>query len=216
MDSISRAFRIRAISLAWTALALGGCASITSQPSPPVPPAIMNAADQGNPLAEYEVGHAMFIQATSASSRAKGLAWIQAAAHQNLAMADDFLGYVHLRGEGVPQNTDVALLWIRRAATYGAPAAQLELGRLYEMGNVISTNDARAYFWFSVAAKPVHSSVTILNIDQVRAYATGQLAHLSPALTPTQRAAIDRQVVAWEPKRGPRYNGTIDLSNLGG
>lgn len=67
---------------------------------------------------------------------------------------------------------------------------------------------------FSVAC--VHSSVTILNIGQVRAYARAQLARLSSALTPTQRAAIDHQVAAWEPKRGPRYNGTIGLTNLGG
>jgi len=195
-------------------LALVGCASQPNMPSTPSA-AVMAAARQGNPIAEYHVGLAAFDHAKSPQERANGFMWIQRAADQKLAMAQYFLGYIYLNGQGVPQNTAIALKWIHQAAEYGAPAAQLELGNLYEAGDVVPENDARAYFWFAAAAKSVHSDVTIYNIAQVRAFAKKHLANVSAALTPTERKKIDHKVAAWEPKPSAPYNGTIALGSHG-
>ena len=194
--------------------ALSGCASHASRPNTP-PLAVIAAAGHGNPIAQYQVGRIALARSRTASQRANGLAWIRLAADRNLAMAQYYLGTAYMRGRNVPQNTPLALRWIRRAAEHGAPAAQLELGDLYEAGNIIPLDNARAYFWFSVLAKPAHSSITIYNIGRLRAIARDHLANVSPALTRTQRLALDRRIAAWKPEPGPPYNGIVPLGNDG-
>jgi hypothetical protein len=174
---------------------LSGCASqpdVNSRPSM----AVLRSAEQGNPVAEYSIGRAEFDGATSSAEREKGLAKILHAANQNLAMAQDFMGTIYMAGRGVTQDTTVAIDWMNKAAEYGAPAAQLQLGNLYATGMVVPTDNARAYFWFSVLARPTESNVTIYNIDQLRAIATRRRTLISAALESTQRDQIDRRVSA--------------------
>ena len=194
---------------------LSGCASQLNMPNMPNRPslAVIGAAGHGNPIAEYQVGRFAFDCGRSAHQRANGLAWIQLAADQNLAMAQYYMGTVYMKGQGVPQNTSLALQWIHKAAEYGAPAAQLELGDLYEAGNVIPVDDASAYFWFSVLARSVHSNITIYNIGRLQAIAKNHLANVSAALTLAQRATVDQRVAAWKPKPSAPYNGIVPLGN---
>ena len=165
------------------------------------------------PLAEYHNGLAAFDHAKSPQERANGLMWIQRAADQNLAMAQEVLGEIYLHGRGVPQNTAMALKWLRKAAERGGPAAQLQLGSLYEAGDVIPENDARAYYWFAIAAKPVHSDFNIYNIAQMRAIAKKHLAAVSAALTPAQRETIDQEVATWEPKPSVAFNAVAPTTS---
>ena len=80
-----------------------------------------------------------------------------------------------------------ALLWLRRAAQRGAPAAQLTLGWLYSVGSLVPVDNRRAYFWYSVAAKPVRSDVTIFDISQVRMLARAKALALAGSLSSAQR-----------------------------
>lgn len=204
--------RLWMASICVCAMAASGCATQASKTAGPSV-AVLRSAEQGNPVAEYSVGRFYFDKATSASARAKGLADILDAATRNLAMAQDFMGMIYLQGRGVPQDTTVAMQWLNRAADYGAPAAQLQLGNMYAAGEVVPTDKGRAYFWFSVLAHPVPSSVTIYNIARLRAIAARRATLIAPSLPPTQRDRIDHQVASWRPKRGVAYSTEVSLGN---
>lgn len=200
----------RAALVAGVLLTLSGCVVLhTTKDEPSI--AVIRAAGHGNPIAEYRVGLAGYERARSVQQRARGLAWIQLAADQNLAMAQCFLGNLYLRGKEVPQDTALALKWLNQAAEHGAPAAQWALGDLYERGDAVTVDGAKAYFWFSILAKPVRSNIAIYNIEQLRTIARRHLVNLSVALTQEQRAAIERRVAAWEPEPSPPYNGYVPL-----
>lgn len=118
-----------------------------------------------------------------------------------------------MNGNGVPQDTPQALIWLGRAARRGAPAAQLQLAQLYAVGWLVPVDKVKAYYWYSVAAKPVHSDVTIFNIEQVRFFARARAQTLSDSLTPAQQASVSRQVAAWVPTASVPYSGRIPLGS---
>src|SRR5262249_35077043 len=82
---------------------------------------------------------------------------------------------------GVPIDHAKAAEWYRRAARNFLPA-QLSLGRLYGQGLGVPHDDARAFFWFSLAA-----------IAGSREAAKLRDAVL-PALTPDQLAEIKNEI----------------------
>lgn len=63
------------------------------------------------------------------------------------------LGWLYLKGYGVPQDNQTAVKWFKLAAVQGYAYAQSALGRMYQQGSGISQDYARAYMWFSIAAK---------------------------------------------------------------
>jgi len=147
---------------------------------------------------------------------AAAVIWIQRAADQNLALAQDRLGLMYLHGDGVEQNTSLGLEWIRKAAERGAPAAQMQLGNLYSNanGNLVPLDEAEAYYWYSIAAKPVTSDVHIYNIAHVRDLAHEHARAVAPTLTDVQRAAIDRRVLTWAPTPSVPYSGVVQLAQF--
>jgi hypothetical protein len=150
----------------------------------------------------------------TAEGRTAGAIWVQRAADQNLAIAQARLGLMYLYGDGVRQNTSLALTWTRKAADRGAPAAQLLLGRLYSAGgNLVPLDNTEAYYWDSIAAKPVVSNVYIFNISQVRDVARKRARTVSLVLTAAQRADIDQRVAAWAPIPSVPYNGVVNISD---
>jgi len=155
-------------------------------------------------------------QHPTTQGRAAGVIWIQRAADQDLAVAQDRLGLMYLYGDGVEQNTSLGLEWIRKAAERGAPAAQMQLGNLYSNanGNLVPLDDAEAYYWYSIAAKPVTPDVHIYNIDQVRDLAQQHARAVAPTLTDAQRAAIDQRVLIWAPTPSVPYSGIVRLAQF--
>lgn len=180
-----------------TALSLFGCASLASRRSP-----------------QYEIARGIDIieQDRTAQGQAAGFIWIQRAARQDLAIAQDRLGLMYLYGDGVPRDIPRALGWIRKAAERGAPAAQLQLGSLYSGGNCVARNYVMAYYWLAIAAKRADSSVHIYNIVQVRDFADKWARSVRPALTPAQRATVDQRVARWAPTPSVRYSGVVNGS----
>jgi hypothetical protein len=190
------------------ALVLAGCAGAPA----PMEHAFVAPARQGNPMAQFALGVRIVARAHTAKERAPGIALIRQAAHENLAIAQDRMGWMYLTGYGLPQNTSRALVWLHRAAARGAPAAQLALGQVYAVGSVLPVDKAKAYYWYSLAAKPVHSDVTIFNIVQVRFFARMRAQALAPSLTPAEREDADERVAAWTPTSSVPYSGSIPLN----
>ncbi|MCG8325855.1 MAG: sel1 repeat family protein [Thiotrichales bacterium] len=72
------------------------------------------------------------------------------------AMAQYWVGVMHLKGQGVEQNYEEAGKWFRRAAEQSIPQAQYKLGRLYSDGTGVPQDNEFAYVWYSVAAAHQH------------------------------------------------------------
>lgn len=66
--------------------------------------------------------------------------------------AQYLIGYMHERGQGVPQDYAEAAKWYGQAAALGHPFAQNNLGVLYKNGRGVEKDPVAAYKWFSLAA----------------------------------------------------------------
>ena len=56
------------------------------------------------------------------------------------------------KGEGVPENDKVAIMWYRKAAEQGLITAQFLLGGMYFTGEGVPEDYLQAYAWFNLAA----------------------------------------------------------------
>ena len=66
--------------------------------------------------------------------------------------AQYLIGYMHERGQGVPQDYAEAAKWYAQAAELGHPFAQNNLGVLYKHGRGVPKDLVAAYAWFGLAA----------------------------------------------------------------
>ena len=83
-------------------------------------PAIIAAADSGDPLAQCELA----ILFLNAKRPADAITWFTFSAKQFYADAMCFLGRHFLSGDGVPRDEKAGLLWLSRAATKEHPVAR--------------------------------------------------------------------------------------------
>ncbi|MBY0249094.1 MAG: sel1 repeat family protein [Nitrospiraceae bacterium] len=73
-------------------------------------------------------------------------------AEAGVAMAQNIVGRMYLRGQGVPLDYNQALLLFRKAASLGLPNAQNNLGVMYAAGQGVQQDYKQAIFWFREAA----------------------------------------------------------------
>ena len=68
------------------------------------------------------------------------------------AVAQNNLGQIYYRGDGVPQDLVTAALWYRKAAEQGFARAQFNLGWMYANGEGVRNDSATAVQWYRKAA----------------------------------------------------------------
>jgi len=93
--------------------------------------------------------------ATTANARgdhATALKTFQSLAAQGNAEAQNNLGELHAKGQGVPQDYSQARQWYEKAAAHGHALAQNNLAELYFAGLGVPQDYVRAYMWVSLAA----------------------------------------------------------------
>lgn len=73
-------------------------------------------------------------------------------AEQGSPKAQSLLGYMHDRGQGVPQDFAEAAEWYRKAAEQGYAPAQHNLGSMYDKGQGVPQDFAEAVRWYRKAA----------------------------------------------------------------
>ena len=83
---------------------------------------------------------------------AEAAQWLQRAADQGNAEAQNDLGAFYGSGRGVPRDDAVAMRWYQRAADQGDAEAQYNLGALYEDGQGVRQDYAEAARWYRRAA----------------------------------------------------------------
>ena len=74
-------------------------------------------------------------------------------AEQGYALAQNNLGVMYEKGQGVSQNYKTAVKWYTLAAEQGNPAAQFNLGQNYDKGEGVSQNYKTAVKWYTLAAE---------------------------------------------------------------
>jgi TPR repeat protein len=74
-------------------------------------------------------------------------------AEQGNAKAQSNLGFMYIKGQGVPQDDAEAVKWYRRAAEQGVAQAQYTLGFMYSKGRAVPLDDAKALQWYRKAAE---------------------------------------------------------------
>jgi predicted aspartyl protease len=73
-------------------------------------------------------------------------------ADQGNAVAQNSLGVMYAKGQGVPPNDAVAVSWYRKAADQGNATAQYNLGAMYEKGRGVQQYLLMAIIWYQKAA----------------------------------------------------------------
>ena len=103
--------------------------------------------------ADFDAGIAAYRRGDMAAA----LREIRPLAEQGHVKAQIWLGVIHVRGDGVPQDSDEALKWFRLAADQGEAAAQHFLAVMYDKGISVPQDHGQAVKWFRKAADQGHA-----------------------------------------------------------
>jgi len=110
--------------------------------------------------------------------------------------AQNKLGQMYLRGEGVPRNNYEAIKWFRMAANQKFSKAQFNLGIIYYEGQGVPRDYVLAYLWFNLG------SFNATGKDNEAT--TKHLEKLNEKMTPEQIAKAKHLLLEW------KTNGTND------
>ena len=113
---------------------------------------VIRMADQGDAVAQYNLGFSYAYGTGVPQDDALALAWYRKSAEQGLAAAQHHLGVMYANGEGTPQDFTEAITWLRRAAAQHYSTARYHLGVMYSNGDGVPNDEAEAVAWFRVAA----------------------------------------------------------------
>ena len=94
----------------------------------------MKEADQGDALAQYNIGVVYGKGLGVPLDYKEAIRWYRAAAEQGHAFAQNNLGSMYDEGKGVPQDYKEAVRWNRASAEQGNVIAKFNLGNSYSAG----------------------------------------------------------------------------------
>jgi len=118
----------------------------------------------------------------------------QNAADQGDARAQDNLGNLYVRGQGVARDYAQAAVWFRRSAKQNNTQGQFDLGTLYDYGHGVPRDYELAYIWYNLAVIGGHD---VLHL--AAAFRGSAAQHL----TSSQIADAQRRCSAWKPGMEP-------------
>lgn len=110
------------------------------------------AAEQGDPAAQFRLGHAHYLKAIETGDFEEALNWIQVAADQNNSLAQAHLGYMHMSGQGVLLDLAKSKLWFHRAAQEDDAHHQCTYATMCWNGDFGSHDPDEAEVWWLRAA----------------------------------------------------------------
>ncbi len=125
-----------------------------------LPPGLLERAEQGDAVAQNEVGSRYYAGRGVERDDAEAARWIQLAADQGFAPAQYNLGLLYFRNRGVAGNDAEAARWYQAAAEQGYPPAQAGLGYMYAYGAGVEEDAIRAYMWLELAWRGADSDFT--------------------------------------------------------
>ncbi len=147
-------------------------------------------ASNGDPVAQYFLGHLYAKGEGVARDYGKALVLFRTSASQGNSYGQFALGYVLEHGQGVERDAGKAARWYRSAAEQGNLAAQNNLALMYEQGRGVARDYVQAYYWYARGAR---SS----GLGTPRAARNLEL--LIGKMTRAEIAAAERLLDKWEP-----------------
>jgi TPR repeat protein len=94
----------------------------------------------------------MGLYAPASQGNKTALAQLTTLANKGNALAQAYLGYMHIHGDGVPRDAVQAAGWFSRAASQGNADAQFNLGAIYYNGDGLQKDAEQAVNWWRKAA----------------------------------------------------------------
>ncbi len=125
-----------------------------------LPTSLQERAEQGDPVAQNELGSRYYAGRGVERDDAAAARWIRLAAAQDYAPAQYNLGLLHFRNRGVAGSDAEAARWYRAAAEQGYAPAQAGLGYLYIYGAGLDEDHVLAYMWLELARRGADSDFT--------------------------------------------------------
>jgi TPR repeat protein len=122
---------------------------------------------------------------------------LRALAEHGSTIAQDWLGYMYAKGNGVPQDYVEAVKWYRMAAEKNLGQAQYDLACMYAEGKGVPKDAVQAHMWANLAVShPAQDQM--FEKSWVR---WGDLRFsLAAQMTPAQIAEAQRLAREWRPK----------------
>jgi len=132
------------------------------------------SAESGDPHAQYNLGlvywnhRPCFGEEDNPNFRREAVKWFRKAAASEKVNNYEFkeakakkkaeyhLGLAYLWGEGVEEDSEEGVKWIRKSAESGYPQAQFLLGQIYHEGELVEKNYEEAKKWYEKAAKKTY------------------------------------------------------------
>lgn len=111
------------------------------------------AAEQGNAMAQNNVGYLHEHGLGVPQSYVQAMNWYRRAAQQSLAQAQFNIGNLYINGYGVERNPREAVGWFRQAARQNLPEAMYALGMAYFEGVGVRQNPDLALEWLDRSAR---------------------------------------------------------------
>jgi len=189
-----------------------GVASRIGAAAPGDPSTLLQAAQRGDPEAQYALGTLYANGKGVPRDDAQALKWLKAAAAQGYGPAQLVLGRMYVTGAGAPRDYAEAMRNFRGADT---PEAWYQLGLMYQKGLGAAASDAEAAVWWLKAAQrgsaEAQSAIGRLYLDRdpVEAYSWFALAaaagdkesaaamnSLAPRLTAEQLSEAQQRALA--------------------
>jgi uncharacterized protein len=164
--------------------------------------------------------------ANQAQSSGQDVSQLEAQAKSGDPIAQLKLARAYGRGDGVPQDEEVAAQWYRKAADQGNAEAQDSLGQLYLTGQGVEQNKQQAVAWFQKSARQGNASAMFhlgaayyngdgVDIDDSLSYAWFTLA--KEAGSPRAAEAVQRAESELKPARIIRgYKKIAEVYEKGG
>ena len=115
--------------LSWDEVSCCICIPMTSEDL-----AFVLRADAGNAEAQNDIGQLFSITGKYAAAHY----WLQHAAQQGHPDAMQWLGHCYLSGKGVPQDDNLGIMWIAKAASHGHVIAQFQINAMRPQGVELS------------------------------------------------------------------------------
>lgn len=104
-----------------------------------------------DPEEESDVRYREAIEALGAGEFERAFALVRTLAAEGRALAIHFLGWLHHKGLGTPQDDVAAVRCWRIAARGGIAGAMQGLGWAYEHGRGVAADPVQAYAWYQRA-----------------------------------------------------------------
>jgi TPR repeat protein len=119
----------------------------------PAFPDLRREAEKGDAEAQYQLGERYYDERVRDPAKdAEAQKWLQLAAAQGNAQAEDRLGWIYYHGNGVPQSYVEAANWYRRGAEHGNLDAMTRLGNMYRKGEGVQRDPDEGRRWINKAS----------------------------------------------------------------